>query len=104
VPGKTYEYLGSGRPILAAVPDGDARDILSRVGHAHLCRPDDVDAMVGIIRDLARRRRERGREPDAASGVAERFDRRALTAQLAAVFGDVLGSEPTQRGTWLLRA
>ena len=28
VPGKTYEYLASGTPILAAVPDGDARDIL----------------------------------------------------------------------------
>ena len=26
VPGKTYEYLATGRPILAAVPDGDARD------------------------------------------------------------------------------
>ena len=30
VPGKTYEYLGAGRPILAAVPDGDARDLLER--------------------------------------------------------------------------
>src|SRR5206468_2661906 len=28
VPGKTYEYLASGTPMLAAVPDGDARDIL----------------------------------------------------------------------------
>jgi hypothetical protein len=32
VPGKTYEYLASGRPILAAVPDGDARDLLARSG------------------------------------------------------------------------
>ena len=39
VPYKTYEYLAAERPILAAVPDGDARDILSRVSHATLCRP-----------------------------------------------------------------
>ena len=33
VPGKTYEYLASGRPILAAVPDGDARDLLDACRH-----------------------------------------------------------------------
>ena len=34
VPGKTYEYLASGRPILGAVPPGDALDLLQRSGHA----------------------------------------------------------------------
>ncbi len=33
VPAKTYEYLGSGRPILAAVPDGDARELDGGVPH-----------------------------------------------------------------------
>jgi hypothetical protein len=32
VPGKTYEYLASRRPILAAVSDGDARDLLESGG------------------------------------------------------------------------
>ena len=32
VPGKTYEYLASGRPILAAVPEGDARIYSKRLG------------------------------------------------------------------------
>lgn len=30
VPGKLYEYLGVGRPILAAVPPGEVREILAR--------------------------------------------------------------------------
>ena len=34
VPGKTYEYLAAARPILAAVPDGDAREILRDAGGA----------------------------------------------------------------------
>jgi glycosyltransferase involved in cell wall biosynthesis len=49
VPGKTYEYLASERPILAAVPEGDAREILLDSGTAHVCAPDDVEAMVEII-------------------------------------------------------
>ena len=37
VPGKVYEYLAAERPILAAVPEGDARDILLAGAHS-LCR------------------------------------------------------------------
>ena len=50
-PGKTYEYLGSGRPILAAVPDGDARELLTAAGSASLCRPADVEGMKRILRE-----------------------------------------------------
>lgn len=49
VPHKTYEYLGAGRPILAAVPEGDARDLLQSSGAARLCAPSDVDAMAAAI-------------------------------------------------------
>ena len=51
VPGKTYEYLASGRPILAAVPEGDARDLLREAG-AHLVDPTDDAAMAVVIRDF----------------------------------------------------
>jgi glycosyltransferase involved in cell wall biosynthesis len=49
VPQKTYEYLASGRPILAAVPDGDARDLLAEAGSARLCRPADAAAMAQLL-------------------------------------------------------
>ena len=50
VPAKTYEYAASGRPILAAVPDGDARRFLGGVGTATLVRPRDVEGMADAIR------------------------------------------------------
>jgi glycosyltransferase involved in cell wall biosynthesis len=90
VPGKTYEYLASGRPILAAVPDGDARDLLEEAGSARVCRPDDVDAMAEIVASELERARARvpRRAPDAA--LLARYERRGLSEQLAEVFDGVL--------------
>ena len=92
VPGKTYEYLAARRPILAAVPDGDARDLLAQVPAAMLCRPADVGGMAAAITA------EMGRSeplPEASSELLAAFERPRLTARLADVFDDVLGvSEP----------
>jgi glycosyltransferase involved in cell wall biosynthesis len=52
VPGKTYEYLASGRSILAAIPEGDARDLLLEAG-ARVVSPTDVDGMTRAIRAVA---------------------------------------------------
>ena len=94
VPGKTYEYLAAGRPILAAVPDGDARDLLARVPTATLCRPADVagiaDAVLGELR-----RKDRGeRLPEVPAALLAPFERQQLTARLADVFDAVLGVSP----------
>ena len=84
MPGKTYEYLASGRPILAAVPDGDARDLLEPLPHAHLTRPRDVDTMAATLRELIAAERAQ----DAAALTA--YERSRLTAQLAGIFDRVL--------------
>jgi glycosyltransferase involved in cell wall biosynthesis len=89
VPGKAYEYLGSGRPLLAAVPDGDARDLLTRVPWARVCRPADSEAMARIVGELVERKLANGREPDGDVCLVADYDRRALTGLLADVFDGV---------------
>lgn len=85
VPGKTYEYLASGSPILAAVPEGDARDLLERAGSAFVRRPGDVVGMAGIIEAQIDRQR-RGEPPGSPrSDVLAAYERRHLTERLAAV-------------------
>lgn len=92
VPGKTWEYLASGRPILAAVPDGDARDVLAAAGSAYVVRPDDVTGMAEIIDAQIRRARAReGASPPAADpSVVDQYAYPRLTKELADVFNAVL--------------
>jgi hypothetical protein len=79
-------------PILAAVPAGDARDLLELAGHASLCGPSDVGAMAAAV--LAHvERGERGEPtPSPRAGVLRRYERKALSRQLASLFDEVLGA------------
>lgn len=52
VPGKTYEYLASGRPILAALPEGDARELVARSPRALLCDPCDEESIATQLEAL----------------------------------------------------
>jgi glycosyltransferase involved in cell wall biosynthesis len=90
VPGKTYEYLAAGRPILAAVPDGDARDLLAHAGNAILCRPRDVDGLTRALRTLVS---GEGPSGEAAPDVLAVFERRALAARMAAVLDRVVAAQ-----------
>ena len=94
VPGKTYEYLASGSPILAAVPEGDARDILEEAGNAILVRPDDVAGLGAGISSAVDRWRT-GVPPAAPDpAVVARFEYQRLAEDLAGVFDRVLAGRP----------
>ena len=90
VPGKTYEYLASGSPILGAVPDGDARDILAAAGNATLVRPDDVDGIVAALRSRLDAFRRGEPTPPPSPEVVAQFEYRHLAGRLAGVFDEVL--------------
>jgi glycosyltransferase involved in cell wall biosynthesis len=96
VPGKTYEYLASETPVLAAVPDGDARDLLGEAGNAMLCRPDDVEGMARALLEALDRHRKGTPPRPPAHEVVERFDYRGLTVRLGGVFDEVLAQRRTR--------
>ena len=86
VPGKTYEYMAAARPILAAVPDGDARDFLARCGMAFLCRPEDVRSMIEILRHVYSAWCNRNPLSKCNWEFVRTFERQTLTRKLAAAF------------------
>ncbi len=97
VPGKTYEYLASGRPILAAVPEGDARDLLLQAGTAHICQPDDTDAIAAVI--AAQMSRD-ARLPGLDSRFIRKFEYQRLSEHVAELIDHVVerpGRRPRAR-------
>ena len=102
IPYKTYEYLAARRPILAAVPDGDVRDMLAPLGARHglpaLRRGRPHACVAGTSRG--------GPSEDVdlaldAPPLAD-YDRGRLVARLAEVFDDVV--DPAGRRRQVLAA
>ena len=90
---KTYEYLATDRPILAAVPRGENWDYLAGKPGVWLLEPDDAPGMQAVIGELAA-------EKFAGRPVA--FAREALREQLsyaarAAEFADVIRAAIARR-------
>jgi glycosyltransferase involved in cell wall biosynthesis len=102
VPCKTYEYLATGRPILAAVPDGDARDLLTRFARVSICRPSDVPAMATAITALVAGEGRRGADAAAPPSRSEEellttYERGHLTGRIAAVLDQVVAGRRATR-------
>lgn len=82
VPGKTYEYLATGRPILAALPEGDARELAQRSGRGFCADPCDAVAIAQQLRDLHAYLQSESRESTAPLEWTVEYERRSLTEQL----------------------
>ena len=83
VPGKLYEYLASGRPVLALMPDGDeATDLVRRAGGAVIA-PGSTEALERELAARLARWRARGRTPDATPDWLGGHTREHLAGALA---------------------
>lgn len=93
-PGKLFEYMASGRPILAVGAEGDAAELVRASGTGCAVPAADGEAIAGALRLLStqpdefRRRYYRPR-PE----VVARYERRALAERLAAVLDEVVGEK-----------
>ena len=89
VPAKTFEYLALGRKILYVGPAGEVSEILSDFPQAESVIPADVD---GIAEYFSRHLDDSGaKSAEVNTASAERFERRALTRQLAEVLHQACG-------------
>jgi glycosyltransferase involved in cell wall biosynthesis len=83
--GKLYEYFGAGKPIIACVPGGVARESLKNYGAVKITEPDDVNAIADAIKYFYEYY-ERNSMPAPNKNIIERYDRKRLTGELAEIF------------------
>ena len=83
-PGKAYEYIGAGKPILGLVPDGFLKSTIEEAGGVAV-PPDDVGAIKQALAEF-HRQFEENRLKGPTKEVMERYDRERLTESLVKVF------------------
>lgn len=89
VPAKLYEYLRAGRPVLALTDhQGDTAQALRQSGTGVLCDLTDAQDIALHLGQFLKGI-EAGTAEGASRAVAERFSRRARTAELARLLNDV---------------
>jgi glycosyltransferase involved in cell wall biosynthesis len=92
VPGKTFEYLKSGRPILALTTEGAVASLIKRSRGGWVADPSDEGAVLGALRECYRdwAADRAPRTPDAA--VVASYDRRVTTGQLGRILDQLIKS------------
>jgi glycosyltransferase involved in cell wall biosynthesis len=79
VAGKTFEYFGLRRPILGVLTDGAMRDLVAESGLGIIADPDDENAVVAAIDQIATGQASVSPRAD----VLARFTRREVARQMA---------------------
>jgi glycosyltransferase involved in cell wall biosynthesis len=91
VTGKLFEYFAVGLPVLALAPlQGDAAHLVAANDAGWTVASHDVDAIAARIVALADDKRRGVVRRGAAPEVVAKYERRALTGQLAAILDGVV--------------
>lgn len=100
IPGKLYEYLRTGRPILALAPAGAQTDLLRATGGAWIVEPDDATGVVKAVRDAYRRWQAGQSGPQADARLVSGFDRRVLVGRFATELNAAVARAAEGRARW----
>lgn len=96
VPGKTYEYLASGRPILGALPEGDARDLLAGRKRCVLADPCEPSSIARALERLIESGSEHAQSP-LSDPELDAYDRREIARRMAGVLDASVGRTIARR-------
>jgi len=88
-PGKIFQYLGAGRPILAMVPEGAAADLVRKTGGGIVVGPSDAPSAARALIEMVRAK-EAGRPvPGASPEVLIPYTRREIARRFATLLEEV---------------
>ncbi|MFH1920139.1 MAG: hypothetical protein ABIP48_09680, partial [Planctomycetota bacterium] len=82
IPSKLFQYMGSGTPVLALVPEGDVADIVRETETGTVVPPEDVGRIKTAIRQHYDRYCDGGNEYQPNWELIEKYESRRLTSKL----------------------
>ncbi|MFH1567350.1 MAG: glycosyltransferase [Gemmatimonadota bacterium] len=91
LPGKVFEYLATGRPVLALCGPGALRDLLTRTGGGIAVAPGEVPAIADRLADLWQQKADSRLPAGARAEALAAYHRRHQAGELAACFDQVVG-------------
>lgn len=84
--GKIFEYLASGRTILAITPDSPAKDLIQNANTGIVVKPGDVNEMKKCILELYQKWNSSKLSMSPRQEIVKEYDCKILTGRLAEVF------------------
>ncbi len=93
LPGKTFEYIRLGKPILAlGPPDGEVDRILRELHVGRVLAYEDTAAIGNTLKGWLEQWQQGVLLPTGKGGSVQKFSRKALTRQLAHLFNQLVSS------------
>lgn len=89
LPGKTLEYLYSGRPIFAMVPGGVTRDVLMEAGVGRFAPPDQPDKICSLLLEMYTEWQRGELSATGNSEVIAKYDRERQAGELAKILEEL---------------
>ena len=88
--GKLFEYIGTGKPILGILRNGQAKSLLKKYGAGYTCDPDDVDGLVLVLKNMYEKwKTSNDGFSEADKSYITHYDRRLITGKLAKIFDEI---------------
>jgi len=95
-PGKFYEVLYAGRPVLLLCPEGVTSRLARRLGGCWIAHPDDERAIRSVLLDMIERWEQGSPLPQVNRGHLRYYDRAHQADRFARFLGSLVGREPAR--------
>jgi glycosyltransferase involved in cell wall biosynthesis len=92
IPSKIFESMGMGLPIVLALPEGEAAELVRKSGSGVVVQPEDAVGLARVLRRLADDRDECSRLSGASARAARCFSRDQAALDMANALSRVVGS------------
>jgi len=90
LPAKIFEYIYTGKPILAIVPPGFEADLIMRTRTGFIAEPNNVNSVKELLYEVYKRHKTGTLKIQPNWKEINKYDRKVLTGNLAEIFDETL--------------